>query len=226
MPQSANFSAQNALKLTYKHPEIPKKFLGSLSLAIKGRGTKGKGRGREGLGKGGEERDGGEKTLTPKFSDRSPPLQSFNRRVYSCISFRGGGGTINYAVHTIITAYFVGSFRSRSILIGFYNPCFSINMSNEHGPALLFRLRLKTSTMHGQSASLSSLYLDFGIDSFGSPCDDHCHPDFPVFPLCSSLSLSVDNVCNVEMQYMLKASERFKKMARGIVLGFETQDNV
>jgi hypothetical protein len=43
MPQSANFSVQNALKLTYKHPEIPKNFLGSLSLAIKGREHKGRG---------------------------------------------------------------------------------------------------------------------------------------------------------------------------------------
>jgi hypothetical protein len=55
MPQSANFSVQNALKLTYKHPEIPKKFLGSLSLATKG--TKGQGRGG-GKGRGGTE--GGE----------------------------------------------------------------------------------------------------------------------------------------------------------------------
>jgi hypothetical protein len=49
MPQSANFSAQNALKLTYKHPEIPKKFLGSLSLAIKGTGREGVGRGGDGV---------------------------------------------------------------------------------------------------------------------------------------------------------------------------------
>jgi hypothetical protein len=46
MPQSANFSVQNALKLTYKHPEIPKNFLGSLSLAIKGKKAGG-GEGRE-----------------------------------------------------------------------------------------------------------------------------------------------------------------------------------
>jgi hypothetical protein len=58
MPQSANFSVQNALKLTNKHPEIPKKFLGSLSLAIKG-----KKKGRDGEERGGEgkarERRGG-----------------------------------------------------------------------------------------------------------------------------------------------------------------------
>jgi hypothetical protein len=59
MPQSANFSVQNALKLTYKHPEIPKNFLGSLSLAIKGR-KRGKERGGgEGKGRGGGKREGG-----------------------------------------------------------------------------------------------------------------------------------------------------------------------
>jgi hypothetical protein len=49
MPESANFSAQNALKLTYKHPEIPKKILGSLSLAINGE-VEYKRRGGEGMG--------------------------------------------------------------------------------------------------------------------------------------------------------------------------------
>jgi hypothetical protein len=36
MPQSTNFSVQNALKLAYKRLEMKKKFFGSLSLAIKG----------------------------------------------------------------------------------------------------------------------------------------------------------------------------------------------
>jgi hypothetical protein len=48
MPQSANFSVQNALKLTDKHSEIPKKFVGSLSLAIKGRERKMRGGERRG----------------------------------------------------------------------------------------------------------------------------------------------------------------------------------
>jgi hypothetical protein len=54
MPQSANFSVQNALKLTYKHPEIKTIFTLAISLAIKGgkekggEGTGGEGRGREG----------------------------------------------------------------------------------------------------------------------------------------------------------------------------------
>jgi hypothetical protein len=47
MPESAKFSVQNALKLTYKHLEIQKKILGSLSLAIKGK----KGEGRKGEGR-------------------------------------------------------------------------------------------------------------------------------------------------------------------------------
>jgi hypothetical protein len=42
-PQSANFNVQNALKLTYNHPEIPNIFLGSLSLAIIGRRKEGRG---------------------------------------------------------------------------------------------------------------------------------------------------------------------------------------
>jgi hypothetical protein len=65
MPQSANFSVQNALKLTYKHPEIPKKFLGSLSLAIKGRKKRGGGEGRGGEGRKGEGRKGGGEGLQP-----------------------------------------------------------------------------------------------------------------------------------------------------------------
>jgi hypothetical protein len=81
MPQSANFSVRNALKLTYKHPEI-KKILGSLSLAIKG--TKGKGRGgdcREGerRAKGrGMGRDGGRGgTEGPRNAGRRPRPPSF-----------------------------------------------------------------------------------------------------------------------------------------------------
>jgi hypothetical protein len=62
MPESANFSAQNALKLTYKHPEIKKIF----GLAIARHKGEKKGQGR----------DGGEKTLTPPsfLPDRRPRM--------------------------------------------------------------------------------------------------------------------------------------------------------
>jgi hypothetical protein len=90
MPQSANFSVQNALKLTYKHPEIKKIFRFAIARHKGrerkggiggGRGREGLGEGREGKGRGGKVReggreggtdgetkgsDGGEKTLTPQ----------------------------------------------------------------------------------------------------------------------------------------------------------------
>jgi hypothetical protein len=75
MPHSANFSVQNAPKLTYKHPEIKKKKkLGSLSLVIKGR----KGEEREGKGRGGrkgreERRKAAGRPRPPSFlTDRRP----------------------------------------------------------------------------------------------------------------------------------------------------------
>jgi hypothetical protein len=51
VPQSYYFCIKNALKLTYDRLYFKKKFLGSLSLAMKGRNNKGrKGRGVEGRG--------------------------------------------------------------------------------------------------------------------------------------------------------------------------------
>jgi hypothetical protein len=72
MPQSYYFCIKNALKLTYNHLYVlKKKFLGSLSLAMKGRdytrrkwrGGRGEGRrdggkGREGKGREGKGREG------------------------------------------------------------------------------------------------------------------------------------------------------------------------
>jgi hypothetical protein len=86
------FYVQNALKLTFKHPEIPQNFLGSLSLAIKGREQQrrgGEGRGGEGRGgrggggegRGGEGRtDGGEEDL-----DASVPLV-LQLRLHHCLA--------------------------------------------------------------------------------------------------------------------------------------------
>jgi hypothetical protein len=55
VPQSYYFCIKNALKLTYDHLYFKKNFLGSLSLAMKGRDNKGrKGRGVEGRGEEGE----------------------------------------------------------------------------------------------------------------------------------------------------------------------------
>jgi hypothetical protein len=73
VPQSYYFCIKNALKLTYDHLYFKKKFLGSLSLAMKGRDTTREGRGgerrggerrgrrqrRERKGRGGEGRGGG-----------------------------------------------------------------------------------------------------------------------------------------------------------------------
>jgi hypothetical protein len=89
VPQSYYFCIKNALKLTYDHLYFKKKFVGSLSLAMKGRDNKGrKGRGVEGRGrrqgrgrKGrGEEGKGKVKGLQPpKFGTLSSPLLSVNR---------------------------------------------------------------------------------------------------------------------------------------------------
>jgi hypothetical protein len=78
MPQSANFNVQNALKLTYKHPEIPKKFLGSLSLAIKGTLK------REGLatGRHGRARNG-RKGKGRRGQGRAPEGRGWEGRGYS-----------------------------------------------------------------------------------------------------------------------------------------------
>jgi hypothetical protein len=55
MPQSANFSVQNALKLTYKHPEIPKIFFRLAIARHKGEEK------RQGVERGGEWRGGDER---------------------------------------------------------------------------------------------------------------------------------------------------------------------
>jgi hypothetical protein len=72
MPQSANFSVQNALKLTYKHPEIPKKIF-RLAIA-RHKGEKRGGReGREGRGGGREGKEEGGRPRPPSFlTDRRP----------------------------------------------------------------------------------------------------------------------------------------------------------
>jgi hypothetical protein len=82
VPQSYYFFIKNALKLTYDHLYFRKNFLGSLSLAMKGRNNKGrKGSGGEGRERGRREgREGGEKGKVeglqpPKFGTLSSPLR-------------------------------------------------------------------------------------------------------------------------------------------------------
>jgi hypothetical protein len=61
VPQRYYFCIKNALKLTYDHLYFKKKFLGSLSLVMKGRDNKGRKRieGSGGEGRGGGRREGG-----------------------------------------------------------------------------------------------------------------------------------------------------------------------
>jgi hypothetical protein len=69
VPQSYYFCIKNALKVTYDHLCFTKKFLGSLSLAMKGRDNKGKkGSGEEGEGE--REREGRERR---KVKGLQPP---------------------------------------------------------------------------------------------------------------------------------------------------------
>jgi hypothetical protein len=64
VPQSYYFCIKNALKLTYDYLYLKKKFLGSLSLAMKGTDNKG----REGRG---GERIGGRRGKGKKVRSRS-----------------------------------------------------------------------------------------------------------------------------------------------------------
>jgi hypothetical protein len=76
VPQSYYFCIKNALKLTYDHLYFKKKFLGSLSLAMKQRDIKGR-KGRGGDGKQRRKKGKGERSRgysTPKLGTLSTPL--------------------------------------------------------------------------------------------------------------------------------------------------------